>query len=181
MRLFLITFVTIILTNSVYGQNRVNNDSVLYFFQLLVNDYRTINGLKPLSIDKKIKPFTDNWAKHMSKVNMVYHGVDTNSFSHRAKNFFPKDIYCVENCCTITTPLKPTDAFINCPIKELIPLLEKTYNGTATQFDYAHFAFILWKNSPDHNEALLDPNIVKFYLSSSPSKDLTYIEFVGTN
>lgn len=164
-----------------YGQTIVNNDSVLYYFKIILNDYREMNGLKPLKIDENIKPFTENWANHMSMVNQVYHGVDSNSFSMRAKNYFPKNIYCVETCCTVTTPRVLSDGVITCPITELIPLIRKSYDGVATQEDYAYFAFILWKWSPSHNEALLDPNIKKFYLSSSPSKDVTYMEFVGTN
>jgi uncharacterized protein YkwD len=164
-----------------YGQNVVNNDSVLYYFNFMLNEYRMINGLKPLVIDTKIKPFSESWANHMSSNNMVYHGNDDNSFPNRVKSYFPATIYCVENCCSITTPKTKEDGYVSCSIKELIPLIRKTYDGTANQFDYAYFAFILWKSSPTHNDALLDPNIKKFYLSSSPSKDLTYMEFVGTN
>lgn len=180
MRLFLILSI-LILSNSLHAQNRVNNDSVLYYFQIILNDYRMTNGIHPLIIDKEIKPFTDDWANYMSKNNVVHHGTDTNSFPNRVKRYFPKEIYCVENCCTIITPIKLDDGYINCPIRELIPLIRKSYDGTATQFDYAYFAFVLWKTSPNHNSALLDQNIVKFYLSSSPSGDLTYMEFVGTN
>jgi hypothetical protein len=117
----------------------------------------------------------------MSSVNNVYHGIDSTGFSFRAQKYFGRDTYCVETCCTITTPKVLSDGYITCPIRELIPLIRKSYDGTATQEDFAYFTFILWKTSPDHNEALLDPNIKKFYLSSSPSKDVTYMEFVGTN
>lgn len=181
MRLSVVLFFLVVVSNVSYGQNQVNNDSVLCYFKTILNDYRVSHGLKPLKIDETIKPFTDNWANHMSSVNQVYHGVDSNNFSVRAKNYFPKDIYCVETCCTITTPRVLSDGYITCPIRELIPLIRKSYDGVATQEDYAYFAFILWKSSPSHNEALLDPNIKKFYLSSSPSKDVTYMEFVGTN
>jgi|688.fasta_scaffold303788_3 uncharacterized protein YkwD len=181
MRLFIVSLFFLLPPNFTYGQNVVNNDSVLYHFNFILNDYRMMNGLNPMVIDLKIKPFTESWANHMSSVNMVYHGEDTNSFPNRAKNYFPRTIYCVETCCSVTTPKKLDDGYITCPIKELIPIIRKTYDGTATQFDYAYFAFILWKSSPTHNAALLDPNIKKFYLSSSPSKDLTYMEFVGTN
>ena len=181
MKLILIFFVFLTTSNLSYGQIQVENDSLLYYFKIILNDYRESCGLKPLKIDKKIKPFTDNWANHMSSVNQVYHGVDSNNFSVRAKNYFPKDIYCVETCCTVTTPRVLSDGYITCPIRELIPLIRKSYDGVATQKDYAYFAFILWKSSPSHNEALLDPDIKKFYLSSSPSKDVTYVEFVGTN
>jgi uncharacterized protein YkwD len=179
MRLILILF--ILLSAPTYGQNSVNGDSLLHYFHLILNDYRITNGLHPLKVDKKIKPFSDNWAKYMSSNGVVHHGTDDNSFPNRVKNFFSEDVYCVENCCTITTPTALSDAHINCPIVELVPIIRKTYDGTASQFDYAYFTFILWKTSPDHNRALLDPNIKKFYLSSSPSKDVTYMEFVGTN
>jgi len=180
MRLILISFI-LLLSIPTYGQNVVNNDSLLHYFRLILNDYRITNGLPTLVVDEKIKPFTDNWAKYMSSNEVVHHGTDDNSFPNRVRNFFSKDIYCVENCCTITTPSTLSDVYANCPIVELVPIIRKTYSGTAKQFDYAYFTFILWKSSPDHNRALLDPNIKKFYLSSSPSKDLTYMEFVGTN
>jgi uncharacterized protein YkwD len=181
MKLKIVLFVFMAVSITSYGQTVVNNDSVLYYFKVMLNEYRMVNGLKPLTIEKKIKPFTESWATHMSSVNQVYHGIDSNGFSVRAKKYFGKDTYCVETCCTITTPKVLSDGYITCPIKELIPLIRKSYDGTATQEDFAYFTFILWKTSPDHNEALLDPNIKKFYLSSSPSKDVTYMEFVGTN
>lgn len=181
MKLTAILFIFVITSNLSYGQTPINNDSVLYHFKVILNDYRLSFGLKELKIDKKIEPFTKQWSNHMSSINMVYHGTDTNSFSVRAINYFSKDIYCVEICCTVTTPRVLSDGYITCPIQELIPLIRKSYDGVATQKDYAYFAFILWKSSPEHNEALLDPHIKKFYLSSSPSKDVTYMEFVGTN
>lgn len=181
MRLVLIFFISAVTSNFLHGQTPIKNDSLIYHFKIILNDYRTSYGLKELKIDKKIKPFTEHWVKHMSSVNQVYHGVDSNDFSVRAKTFFSEDIYCVETCCTVPTPRFLSDGYITCPIKELIPLIRKSYDGVATQKDYAYFAFILWKTSPSHNEALLDSNIKKFYLSSYPSKDVTYIEFVGTN
>jgi hypothetical protein len=181
MKLKIVLFVFMVISITSYGQTVVNNDSVLYYFKTILNEYRMVNGLKPLTIDKKIKPFTESWALHMSSVNQVYHGIDSVGFSFRAQKYFGKDTYCVETCCTVTTPKVLSDGYITCPIRELIPLIRKSYDGTATQEDFAYFTFILWKTSPDHNEALLDPNIKKFYLSSSPSKDVTYMEFVGTN
>lgn len=165
-----------------FSQTVLNNDSLLYYFTHILNEYRSSQGLLPLEVDLSIKGFTDNWSNQMASINVVSHGSGENIFQKRVYscNCFPGGKFLGENCTNITTPdVTTTNTNIVSPIKNIEPYMKKSYLGTITQYELAHFVFLNFKNSPPHNAFLLNKDVKRFYISGSRGKDWTYICYVA--
>jgi uncharacterized protein YkwD len=67
----------------VFSQTLVNQDSLLFHFTQIINDYRVNNGLAKLEVDTKIKVLTDEWSKRMAETGKVGHGEGDESFQSR--------------------------------------------------------------------------------------------------
>lgn len=168
---------------------RVSQDSVNIYFQNIVNQYRISNNLNGLSIDTTLSPFTKNWSEYMLAQNYCGHGVGDESFENRAINFVSiRELYCVENVAgpwDFTNDLPydvedPSYAYYtkigqdsldyyykltDSEIRTLLDVENKIGEGVNINKNIAVFLFYIWKNSPSHNEALLDYETTKFYVS----------------
>jgi len=167
----------------------VSQDSVNTYFQNILNQYRINNNRNGLSIDTTLSPFTKSWSEYMLKQNYCGHGNGEESFQNRAIYFEPtRQLYCVENVVgpwdfnkdlpyDIEDPnysyytkigLDGTDYQYKLSDVEISTLVESEHEitkGVDVNKNMAIFIFYSWKNSPSHNDALLDSNTTKFYVS----------------
>jgi len=164
-----------------FSQTVVNNDSLLYHFKKIINNYRKSYGLSPLEVDGVLKSFTDDWSKQMAATKLVGHGGGDNVFQKRILdcNCFPPATFCAENCTDIYTPVVNFESKINCPIRDLIPYIEKSVSGNITQYELAYYIFLSWKNSPPHNQTMLSKDTKYFYVSGAKRGDFTYLCYVA--
>lgn len=175
-----------------FSQTIVNNKLLLSNFKKILNDYRWMYGLNPVEIDKNLKEFTDAWAKEMSEMGEVSHGENENSTSNRVNNYdyIKPGAHFVENCTDLITPQK--NVIKKCKIthpngtpwveyEKITPYIEGSYSGKITQYQLAMYIFLLWKNSPSHDKAMLDKNVTHFYISSHRRGDLTYVSYIAIN
>ncbi len=165
-----------------YTQTVVNNDSLLFYFNNILNSYRISYRLKSIQIDTTLKVFTDSWSGQMAKSSVVGHGSGKNEFSKRVAlftNSFKNATFYGENCTSLITPdINTTD--INILIRKEIDLyIKKSYAGEITQYELAYFAFLNFKNSPPHNQFLLSKDVKYFYISCARSKGMTYVCYVA--
>lgn len=163
-----------------FSQTIVNGDSLLNYFNGILNEFRASNGVGPIEVDGSLKDFTDNWSKKMSSMGVVSHGSGDNVFQRRAIDYFPPGTFCGENCTQINTPKVNTDINIVSPIKNSEPYVKKAYSGKITQYELAYLAFLNFYNSPPHNAFLLNKDTKYFYISCSRGTDnMTYICYVA--
>jgi uncharacterized protein YkwD len=167
------------------SQVPVNGDSLVVYFGKLINEYRLDNKLVPIKIDVNLKGFTESWSLYQSKVGSVSHGDGDNSFQKRVELYpnIPSNKRCLENCAMAYTPVTPISKNTNIQSSqtELLPYIDKMMRGKQTQMDYAIYALIIWKNSPEHNSAMLDPEIKTYYVSASTNNGRTYFSFIGVD
>jgi hypothetical protein len=64
---------------------------------------------------------------------------------------------------------------------EIETLTKRAYNHDLNQYEIAYYVFVMWKNSPSHNLAMLESIIKYFNLASNPNKSQTYFCFVATS
>lgn len=164
-----------------FSQNTVNNDSLLYYFKYILNNYRVSQGVLPIEVDGTLKGFTDNWSKQMSITNVVGHGSGDNSFQRRIDdcNCFPAASFCAENCTVLYTPDRFTDETVTCELKNIEPLIQKSFAGKITQYELAYFAFLNFYNSPPHRGTLLNKDTKYFFISSTRRNGMTYISYIA--
>jgi uncharacterized protein YkwD len=167
----------------------VSQDSVNIYFQNIVNQYRINNNRNGLSIDTTLSPFTKSWSEYTLERNYCGHGDGDESFENRAIRFEPtRLLYCTENVVgpwdfnkdlpyDIEDPnysyytkigLDGTDYQYKLSDVEISTLVESEHEitkGVDVNKNMAIFIFYSWKNSPSHNDALLDSNTTKFYVS----------------
>ncbi len=161
-------------------QPRVNQDSLLVYFTQIINNYRVKNGLGTLTVDPKMKVMTDYWSMRMGQMNVVGHGSGNDDFGLRAKrcNCIPPSEIILENCTELMTPDVPFKTKVQ-SYPELIPYIENSYAGNLTQYQYAYYAFLMWKNSPPHHESMLNSKTKYFYLSSYRKNGHTYLCYIA--
>lgn len=157
-----------------FGQDSYNID-----FKKIINDYRKDFNLDPIQIDTSLKKFADDHVNYMSHLQKVTHGENEFKFSNRWKNFRPNHSYAGENCTELFVPKKTITGKIETSITELNPVLEKIIREGPSIKDLITYAFLLWKNSPSHNEFLLDKKIHFFYFSVKKNGFWYYCEFVA--
>jgi hypothetical protein len=121
--------------------------------------------------------------------NYCGHGVGIDSFGNRVNGFSPtKQLICVENCVgpwdfEKTLPSDSQDPNYNKFYKKVVNGVTYKYQLTKTEIgklltvedeigqglnvnkNIALFIFYNWKNSPSHNDAMLDSKTNKFYVS----------------
>jgi len=164
-----------------FSQTIVNNDSLLYYFEYISNNYRKSHGLNPLEVDGSLKGFTDNWSKQMSLTGVVGHGSGNNGFQRRIETCgcFPPGTFCAENCTEVYSPDVNTNLDVYCPIDNIRPYVKKAFSGKITQYELAYLAFLNFYNSPPHRATLLNKDTKYFYVSSTRGKGMTYICYVA--
>ena len=152
-----------------FSQIKVNEDSVNYYFCNILKDYRVGN---PLSIDKTLKSFTDNWAKYMYVNNYCGHGDGENSLNNRVYGYqgFGKSAHsAVENCFNWDFSYNGSFEYMTNLTKdeiEYLDFLEKKIGQNYSNRDIAWFIFLVWKGSPGHNNNLLLGDINKYYMTT---------------
>jgi uncharacterized protein YkwD len=164
----------------VFSQTLVNQDSLLFHFTKIINDYRVNNGLEKLEVDTRIKVLTDEWSKRMGETGKVGHGEGKESFQSRIsrEKSIPPSFIMLENCTELMTPDKPIKTSVK-TYPELKPYIDGSYQGILNQYDYAVYGFLMWKNSPPHNKSMLDPDTKYFYLSSYRKNGRTYLCYIS--
>ena len=167
----------------------VNQDSVNIYFQEIINQYRIKNNLGTLTVELIYRPFTDSWSSYMMSHNYCGHGVGVDSFGSRVSGFEPtKQIICVENVVgpwdfekTLPSDLQDPNynkfykkvvngvtykhQLTKKEISELLRVEEEIGEGLDINKNVALFIFYNWKNSPSHNDAMLESKTNKFYVS----------------
>lgn len=165
-----------------YSQPSVNQDSLLHYFTKIINDYRTSKGLEPLMIDPKLKVHTEYWAKRMGEMDLVSHGTGNDHFKYRVvlnKNLsVGEGTFLLENCTQLMTPDVPRIVSVQ-SYPELIPYINRSYAGKLNQYEYAYYGFLMWKNSPPHNDGMLSPRTKYFYLSSYRKNGSTFLCYIA--
>jgi len=173
----------LLLPITLIGQVPVDDDSLIYHFDIIINQYRIDNDLSPIEINSNLKDFTEEWSHYLSVINQVTHGSEDISFTKRVDNYdiIPPKSVCVENCGDAFTPSTPMGEEENvvCSRETLIPYLNKMMKWKCTQKEYAEYIFLLWKSSPPHDRAMLDPRIHTYFISSSANSEKTYFSFIG--
>jgi uncharacterized protein YkwD len=164
-----------------FSQTIVNNDSLLYYFEYISNNYRKSHGLNPLGVDGTLKGFTDNWSKQMSLNGVVGHGSGDNGFQRRIETCgcFPPATFCAENCTEVYSPDVNTNLDVYCPIDNIRPYVKKAFSGKITQYELAYLAFLNFYNSPPHRATLLNKDTKYFYVSSTRGRGMTYICYIS--
>ncbi len=177
MRFFSLLF---LIPSFVFSQTLVNQDSLLFHFTKIINDYRVNNGLEKLEVDTRIKVLTDEWSKRMGETGKVGHGEGKESFQSRIsrEKSIPPSFIMLENCTELMTPDKPIKTSVK-TYPELKPYIDGSYQGILNQYDYAVYGFLMWKNSPPHNKSMLDPDTKYFYLSSYRKNGRTYLCYIS--
>jgi uncharacterized protein YkwD len=167
----------------------VNQDSVNMYFREIINQYRIKNNLGTMSVEYVYRPFTDNWSNYMSIHNYCGHGVGNDSFGSRVNRFGPAiGLYCTENCVGPWDFEKTLPSDLDDPnynkfykktvggvtykyqltkneISRFLTIEEEIGQGLDINKNIALFIFYNWKNSPSHNDAMLDSTTNKFYVS----------------
>jgi|LauGreDrversion4_2_1035121.scaffolds.fasta_scaffold07864_2 uncharacterized protein YkwD len=163
-----------------FGQPKVNQDSLLVYFTKIINDYRVSKGLGTLTVDPKMKVLTDYWSKRMGEMHLVGHGTGGDDFGVRINNChcMPPSEIVLENCTELMTPDVPFETKVQ-SYPELIPYIEKSYGGKLTQYQYAYYAFLMWKHSAPHHKSMLNPDTKFFYLSSYRKDGRTYLCYIA--
>jgi uncharacterized protein YkwD len=164
----------ILISNYTYCQS-INQDSVVFYFEEILNFERYSMGLKPLTRNKDLGDFTNYWSVSMAKNNRLSHGTGETSFNERIRNSkFKHSVFTAENVASIP--------IINLDIRSLgyeySALITRYNKGGYTTKDFALLIFQIWKKSPPHYETLLSPNTEFFWLSISQSKSSFYFSFL---
>lgn len=170
----------ILFPSIVFSQTDVNQDSILFHFTKIINEYRIKNGLNELVVDPDIKVLTDYWSKKMGEAGVVSHGIGGDNFQNRINrsNHLTSRELVLENCTELMTP----DKLIKTDVKtypELKPYIDGSYLKILTQYEYAVYGFLMWKNSPPHNKGMLEPTTKYFYLSSYKKNGRTYLCYIS--
>lgn len=196
-KLFLFLF--LLQTKLLFSQIVVNQDSVNFYFQQVLNDYRLKNNLTPLVVDATYKPFVDSWSTYMMSHNYCGHGVGVYSFDNRVNTFEPLKNKIIANVSPTENVAGPWDFNSTLPsdpddvnysyytkvsngvsykyklttneIQNLVVVENEISDNINVNKNIALFIFYLWKNSPSHNEAMLSPYVHGFYVS---------VKFIGT-
>ena len=163
-----------------FSQTDVNQDSLLFHFTKIINEYRIKNGLNELVVDPKIKESTDYWSKRMGESGVVGHGTGDNSFQNRINRskYLSSRELVLENCTELMTPDKPMKTDVK-TYRELKPYIDGSYLKVLNQYECAMYGFLMWKNSPPHNKGMLDPTTKYFYLSSYKKNGRTYLCYIA--
>ena len=164
-----------------FSQTIVNNNSLLNYFNGILNEFRASNGVGPIEVDGSLKGFTDNWSKHMSLTDEVNHGSGDIAFQRRiidCKCFAPST-FCAENCTLLYTPDVNSNSDITYSVPNVEPYVKKAFSGKITQYELAYFAFLNFYNSPPHRGTLLNKDTKYFYISGSRNQGKTYICYVA--
>lgn len=161
------------------AQEEFNKDSVTIYFGQILNEYRYINNLQPLSIEYRLKNFTESHAKHMSEIGKVTHGNGSDTFYLRMRRYLNDVKIGGENCTEIIIPKKGSLPKLIHQIDELNPLIANGLLNGFSNYDVAKYAFIQWKHSKSHNEFLLNSDVNKYFLSYSNNNRRFYFEYVA--
>lgn len=174
------TFFLIFIPSFCLSQPTITQDSLLKYFSEIINEYRKINGLEKLVINPKLKRATDYWAWKMAEIGVVSHGSNSDDFMNRLNRFgcISAGEFALENCTELMTPDIPIKTSVK-TYPDLKRYIEGSYFKSLTQYEYAMYGFLMWKNSPAHNKGMLNPKTKYFYLSSYKRNGRTYLCYIA--
>jgi uncharacterized protein YkwD len=180
--------ILIVFPLSVRSQVIVNQDSLTYYFQQIINNYRRLHNLQPIIAEPQLRNHAEYWSKRMAEMGKCGHGEADENFSNRTlrNTYLNNKSYKVENCAAmVSLSQKLANVNINVPFfkanTEIETLTKRAYNHDLNQYEIAYYVFVMWKNSPSHNLAMLESIIKYFNLASNPNKSQTYFCFVATS
>jgi hypothetical protein len=117
----------------------------------------------------------------MSDIQAVTHGEGVYEFKNRVARWFGCVNYVGKNCLRIVLPPNSEKRQLHSNHPELISLMRKISEHGATEYDLAHYAFIGWKMSPEHNQFILSSRIKQFYLTFNTHEWMYYFELFATS
>jgi uncharacterized protein YkwD len=156
--------------------NRINDDQqIISYFEQILNEYRTSNGLSKVVIDESMKKFTDIRSK--SLVEDYSH----NGFKENVNSYISDFTTGGENIAILSNIKNDQKPYYSSSIKEIGDILNKMAMGTSTNYDVAYYCFLVWKNSKPHNDFLLNKKIKRFYLSYEKTEHNYFFCFIGVD
>ena len=158
-----------------FNEPEYNNNSVIYYFERIVNQYRVENGLHVLKVDSTIKYFTEQRCKELSQIEYSHSGF------YKIKQEPLKFTIAGENIAIVRNILPNNKPYYSSNIKEIGDIMNKMAMGQSTDYDIAMYCFLKWKHSPSHNKLLLSPETKRFYLSYDKSRTSYYFDYVALN
>lgn len=172
-----------------FGQTKFNPDSVNYHFMRIVNEYRNANGLSNLTLNYNLKVFADNHAKYLAENHdkKIVHSIqpiangDRTAFRKILDNMFGSQSYFIENCANSPILEKNSFSNVNHEHQDLRQNYLRMLIDGPDNYLLANTAFLMWKHSPAHNDAMLSNDINNFYLAFSNYKSVYFFEFVALN
>jgi uncharacterized protein YkwD len=158
-----------------FNKTDYNDKSVIFYFERIVNQYRTENGLMKLDVDSTIKYFTEERCKELSQIEYSHSGFYKNKKEPLKFTIAGETIAIVRNIHPNNKP------YYSSNIKEIGDIMNKMATGQSTNYDIAMYCFLKWKYSPSHNDLLLSPETKRFYLSYDKSRTCYYFDYVALN
>jgi len=167
-----------------------NEKSIILHFEEIINEYRTSNGLRRISLDESIKNFSDE------RCNDITIDYSHNGFVEKVFNRGLKYSEAYENIVIFKIPIRTNNPnyqhfkeiinekgdTIEIELKELNYVKNEMASGVVSNYNIAKYCFLKWKYSKNHNELLLNPNIKRFYLSHRYDESKTlYFCFIALN
>ena len=150
---------------------KYKDNSVLFHFERILNQYRIDNGRSPLVVDTILKKFTEERCKYISEVEYSHNGFD--KIKHLPFGF----TIAGENITEAIIPLDKKPHYSS-NIKEIENIMNKMAMSTSN-YDIAMYCFLKWIYSPSHNKLLLNPQTKRFYLSYDKSRTRYYFDYVS--
>lgn len=150
-----------------------NDNSILFHFEKIVNQYRIDNGKSTLKIEYSLKEFTEKRCRYLLDVEYSHDGFEKIKELPLGFTIAGENIAIVRN---IPVNNKP---YYSANIKEIGDIMNKMAMGVATNYDIALYCFLKWKYSPSHNDLLLSPETKRFYLSYDKSRTCYYFDYVA--
>lgn len=172
------------------AQTQFNPDSVNFYFVDLLNTYRHLNGLHSIYLNSKLKNFADTHVKYLASNHdkKIVHSIkplangDMNTFRKILDQYFGPNSYFVENIAASTIYEKSYGTEVgDYPYVDLKETYQYMLDVGPNNQILAKCAFLLWKNSPAHNNILLHKEIKGVYVSFDNHNDMYFFEFVGLN
>jgi uncharacterized protein YkwD len=156
-----------------FVEPKYKDNSILFHFGKILNQYRIDNGRNGLKIDYTLKNFTEERCKYLSEVEYSHNGFE------KIKQLPFGFTVAGENIAIVRNIPQNNKPYYSSNIKEIGDIMNKMAMGTSTDYDIAMYCFLKWKYSPSHNELLLNPETKRFYLSYDKSRTCYYFDYVA--
>lgn len=134
-----------------------DSDEFCRHFEKKINEYRKSKGLNPVTMDTTLKPFAVDQSEWIAKTGILSHNQTTKpylGFADRSRKFKIYD-RLISECAGLGTPGPSIFWFME-------------YDPKVNRYDYlAESVLFGFKNSPPHNQIMLDSRNTKFYCTMS--------------